>query len=208
LKDLARGIGAVLLFGALALRAQIGLFPMVGQKAPEFPPPGENVSGTTWINSPPLTMAQLRGKVIMIDFWEYTCINCIRTFAENKKWYARYHKYGFEIIGVHDPEFDIAYSVAHVAAAVKRFGLPYPIVVDDWFRIWKSYENNTWPNRFLIDDKGAIRFDIPGEGHDSAFEHEIQRLLRKAHPGLEFPPDYTIPPERDAFSPTCGIPTE
>lgn len=160
-----------------------------------------------WINSPPLTMAKLRGKVVLIDFWEYTCINCIRTFAENKKWYERYHRYGFEIIGVHDPEFDIAAPVEHVAAAVKRFKLPYPIVVDDKYRIWNSYHNDTWPNRFLIDAKGVIRYGRAGEGADAALERAIQSLLQEAHPGLKFPASYTIPQEQDAFASACGVPT-
>ena len=126
--------------------------------------------GTTWIDSQPLTWAELRGKVVMIDFWEYTCINCIRTFAENKKWYERYHKDGFEILGVHDPEFDIAYPLGHVRQAVKRFGLPYPIAVDDEFRIWRSYHNNTWPSRFLVDAQGVVRYHRDGEGGHRAFE--------------------------------------
>ncbi|HLW80005.1 MAG TPA: hypothetical protein VKU44_10450, partial [Terriglobia bacterium] len=140
-------------------------------------------------------------------FWEYTCINCIRTFAVNKKWYERYHKYGFEIVGVHDPEFDVAYSTEHVRAAVKRFGLPYPVVVDDHFKIWNSYHNSTWPNRFLIDAKGFIRFDRAGEGADGAFERAIQGLLVEAHPDLKFPASYTILPDADAFAPSCGVPT-
>jgi thiol-disulfide isomerase/thioredoxin len=172
---------------------------------PEAPIPSS--PATTWINSHPLTMTALRGKVVMIDFWEYTCINCLRTFAQNKKWYERYHKHGFEIIGVHDPEFDIAYPVERVREAVKRFGLPYPVVVDDDRKIWNSYHNSTWPNRFLIDAKGFIRFDRPGEGADSAFEHAIQSLLEEAHPGSEFPASYTIPPEQNALAPNCGVPT-
>ena len=175
--------------------------------APEFPPPGDQISGTTWINSLPLTMRELRGKVVLIDFWEYTCINCIRTFPDNKKWYERYHKYGFTVIGVHDPEFDIAYPVGNVASAVKRFKLPYPIVVDDWFKIWTSYHNHTWPNRFLVDAKGIVRFNRDGEGGDADFERAIQYLLKQAHPGLEFPASYTIPPEKIAFAANCGIPT-
>ena len=170
--------------------------------------PASSASVATWINSSPLTMSGLRGKVVLIDFWEYTCINCIRTFAENKKWYERYRKDGFEIIGVHDPEFDIAYSADNVRAAVKRFGLPYPVVVDGDFRIWKAYNNSTWPNRFLIDGKGFVRFNRPGEGGDSAFEHAIRQLLQEAHPGLEFPADYTIPAEQNAFAASCGTPTE
>ncbi len=176
-------------------------------RAPEFPPPGANVSGTTWINSKPLTMRGLLGKVVLIDFWEYTCINCIRTFATNKLWYRRYHKYGFEIIGVHDPEFDVAYRVSNVRKAVKRFGLPYPIVVDDWFKIWTSYHNSSWPNRFLIDADGYVRYNFDGEGGDAALEHAIRFLLRQAHPNLKFPPSDAVQPERNAYAPGCGVPT-
>jgi hypothetical protein len=170
--------------------------------------PAPPVMMTTWINSSPLTMSRLRGKVVLLDFWEYTCINCIRTFADNKKWYERYHKYGFDLLGVHDPEFDIAYSAENVRAAVKRFGLPYPIVVDSDFKIWTAYHNSTWPNRFLVDAQGFVRFNRPGEGGDSAFEHAIQQLLQEAHPGLKFPADYTIGPGENAFAPSCGVPTE
>jgi len=196
-------------------------------KAPEFPAtsllsdesqvpsstrqiqaPAPSAPSTEWINSSPLTMSGLRGKVVLIDFWEYTCINCIRTFAENKKWYERYHKFVFEIVGVHDPEFDIAYSPENVRVAVKRFGLTYPVVVDGGFQIWKAYNNSTWPNRFLIDAKGFVRFSRPGEGGDSAFEHAIQQLLQEAHTGLRFPAEYTIAPEQNAFAPSCGVPTE
>jgi thiol-disulfide isomerase/thioredoxin len=178
--------------------------PSPGASAPRMAPGPANVQ---WINSPALTMEGLRGKVVLIDFWEYTCINCIRTFDENKKWYERYHKYGFEIVGVHCPEFDIAYHVSNVKDAVKRFGLPYPIVVDDKFLIWRAYHNSTWPNRFLIDAKGYIRYDRSGEGGDSALEHAIQQLLKEGHPGLEIPSSYTIPPEKNAFAPSCGMTT-
>ena len=153
-------------------------------------------------------MGQLRGKVVLIDFWEYTCINCIRTFEQNKKWYERYHKCGFEIIGVHDPEFDIAYHAANVRTAVKRFGLPYPVFVDPNFRLWQAYHNDSWPSRFLVDSKGVVRFHKDGEGGDAAFEHAIQRFLLESHPGLKFPSDYTIGPEPDALAPSCGVPTQ
>lgn len=173
-------------------------------KAPDFPKPGAHVSGTTWIDSSPLTMADLRGKVVLIDFWEYTCINCIRTFAQDKLWYSRYHKDGFEIVGVHDPEFDIAYQIPNVEAAVKRFGLPYPIVADDWFTIWKSFQSNAWPNRFLIDANGVIRYNRVGEGADHSFEEAIRYLLVQAHPGLKFPPDEHVWTEIDDGAPGCG----
>ena len=163
--------------------------------------------GITWINSHPLTMAQLRGNVVMIDFWEPTCINCIRTFPENKKWWERYHQDGFEIIGVEDPEFDIMDSVEHVRDAVKRFQLPYPIAVDDHFQIWNAYKNNSWPNRFLIDAQGTIRYNVVGEGADAEFERAIQELLKQAHPGLAFPAADAVSADVSVAAPACGQPT-
>lgn len=180
--------------------------PQAGSAAPGQPALAS--TGVTWINSRPLTMRQLRGKVVLIDFWEYSCINCIRTFDTNKKWYARYHKYGFQIIGVHAPEFHIAYSVKNVRAAVSRDRLPYPVVVDDHFKIWNLYHSEAWPNRFLVDAHGDVRFQREGEGGDSAFERAIQMLLKEAHPGLTFPASYTIPPPENAFAPGCGIATD
>jgi peroxiredoxin len=209
----------VLLFGTTLLVVVLCVFTAYGQitedvaltplraPAPDFPKPGADVSGTTWMNSQPLTLADLRGKVVLIDFWEYTCINCLRTFEQNKTWYKRYHKDGFEIVGVHDPEFDVAYSVDNVREAVKRFGLPYPIVADHWFTIWKSYENDSWPSRFLIDAKGIVRYHRDGEGADADFERAIRKLLLEAHPGMKFPSDETIAAEEDAFGPSCGNPT-
>jgi thiol-disulfide isomerase/thioredoxin len=196
--------------GARHIASMAGQFELQEEhvRAPEFPKPGDKVSGTTWIDSQPLTWADLRGKVVLIDFWEYTCINCIRTFATNKLWYARYHKDGFEIIGVHAPEFSFAYNVDNVRTAVKRFGLPYPIVVDDWFSIWKSYHNNSWPARYLVDANGFIRYVRIGEGADSALEQAIQQLLKEAHPGLKFTASYKIPPEREDFAPSCGVVTD
>jgi thiol-disulfide isomerase/thioredoxin len=170
-------------------------------------PEMESSSGITWINSRPLTMAELRGKVVMIDFWEPTCINCIRTFPQNKKWWERYHQHGFEIIGVEDPEFDIMDSIEHVRAAVKRFQLPYPIAVDDRFQIWRAYKNDAWPNRFLIDAQGNIRYNVVGEGSDAEFERAIQGLLKEAHPDLDFPAGDAIAATEKAMTPVCGVPT-
>jgi len=141
----------------------------------------------------------------MIDFWEPTCINCIRTFPDNKKWWERYHQYGFEIIGVEDPEFDIMDSIDHVRAAVKRFGLPYPIAVDNRFQIWNAYKNNSWPNRFLIDAQGTIRYNVVGEGSDAEFERAIQGLLKEAHAGFEFPAADKVSAAEN--TPACRDPT-
>jgi len=169
--------------------------------------PSGDLESSRWINSGPLTMDELRGQVVMIDFWEYSCINCIRTFPENRKLYERYHKYGFEIVGVHDYEFDIASHFENVRAAVKRFELPYPIFVDSTFQLWQAYHNHSWPSLFLVDAKGVVRYHKDGEGSEDALERAVQSLLLEAKPGLKFPADYTIAPEPDAFATSCGTPT-
>jgi thiol-disulfide isomerase/thioredoxin len=104
-------------------------------QAPEFP------RGITWLNSPPRTLKQLRGKVVLIDFWEYTCVNCIRTFPYLKEWDRRYRDKGLVIVGVHTPEFDFAKLVPNVRKAVSDFGFKYPIAVDSDYKIWQSYGN-------------------------------------------------------------------
>jgi len=174
---------------------------------PVNPPPSGDLEASQWINSRPLTMEQLRGHVVLIDFWEYSCINCIRVFAENKKLYERYHKYGFAVIGVHDFEFDIASHFENVRTAVKRFELPYPIFVDSTFQLWQAYHNQSWPSAFLVDAQGVVRFHKDGEGSDDALEHAIQSLLVEANPGLKFPADYTVLPQTNAFALSCGTPT-
>jgi thiol-disulfide isomerase/thioredoxin len=158
--------------------------------------------GVAWLNSAPLSMANLRGKVVMIDFWEPTCINCIRTYPVNKEWWDRYRKFGFELIGVEDPEFDIARSLDHVQAAVQRFKLPYPILVDSQSQVWNLYHSQSWPNRFLIDAKGYIRYHVDGEGNDAEFERAIQSLLKEAHPDLTFAARIASDP--DIMAPACG----
>ncbi len=200
---------ALLALAAFLMRAGSQLAGLIElhQPAPEFPPPGLEVSGTVWLNSPPLRLAQLRGHVVLVDFWEYTCINCIRTFPANLEWYRRYHAYGFEIVGVHAPEFEAARDVEHVRAAVQHFGLPYPIVVDNHYVIWKAYGAEGWPARYLIDARGVIRYARTGEGADASFEQAIRELLREAHPDRGLPPPWLKQAEPDSFAPSCGITT-
>lgn len=175
--------------------------PSQGTGIPSDSGPG---GGVTWINSPPLTMKGLRGKVVMIDFWDYTCINCIRTFPENKKLWDRYRQDGFVLIGVDDAEFSSAAPVDRTREAVKRFELPYPIVVDDRFQIWNAYKNSFWPNVFLIDANGYIRFNHPGEGDGDEIEGAIQELLKEANPRITFPASYTVAHDADVSAPGCG----
>jgi peroxiredoxin len=177
--------------------------PSLGGSQPDFPGEADE-GGITWINSKPLSMHGLRGKVVMIDFWDYTCINCIRTFPFNKKIWSRYKADGFVLIGVDDAEFSSATPVERAREAVKRLELPYPIVSDYHYQIWNAYNNQYWPNVFLIDANGDIRFNHPGEGGEDDIERAIQQLLKEAHPGLTFPASYTISADVDSSAPNCG----
>jgi cytochrome c biogenesis protein CcdA/thiol-disulfide isomerase/thioredoxin len=135
------------------------------------------IAGGDWFNSKPLSIAGLRGKVVLIDFWTYSCINCLRTLPHLKAWYAAYHKYGFEIIGVHSPEFAFEHVASNVAAAIKRLGITYPVVQDNNFATWTNYSNEYWPAEYLIDQQGRIRAYSFGEGDYTTMEQNIQQLL-------------------------------
>ncbi len=142
--------------------------------APEF-------AGTQkWFNSTPLTMKGLRGRVVLIDFWTYTCINCIRTQPHLKAWDAKYRKDGLTIIGVHSPEFPFEKSAANVARAVRDDGLKYPVVQDNDLAVWGAYGNQYWPAEYLVDAKGRVRYASFGEGDYGKTEAAIRALLREA----------------------------
>jgi thiol-disulfide isomerase/thioredoxin len=150
-------------------------------RAPEFP------AGMEWLNSLPLTVSELKGRVLLIDFWEYTCVNCIRTLPYLKTWHDRYADKGLTIIGVHTPEFAFAKDLANVRRAVKEFGLKYPIVNDRDYQIWNRYGNRYWPAKYLFDASSRLRHYHFGEGSYGDTEQEIQRLLREINPALELP---------------------
>ncbi len=139
--------------------------------APEFP------QKLTWLNSDPLTMKSLRGSVVLIDFWTYSCVNCIRTFPHLRDWHKRYADKGLTIIGVHTPEFDFEHDEKNVTRAVKEFKLKHPIVLDPDYKIWNLYANRWWPRHFLINKDGAIVYDHVGEGGYADTEMAIQRAL-------------------------------
>jgi thiol-disulfide isomerase/thioredoxin len=152
-----------------------------GPRAPEFP------AGLKWLNSPPLTVSGLKGKVLLVDFWEYTCVNCIRTLPYLKAWNERYANRGLVIVGVHTPEFAFAKEEANVARAVKEFGLKYPIVNDRDYAVWNRYDNRYWPAKYLFDTKGVLRYTHFGEGGYGDTEQQIQNLLREAKPAAALP---------------------
>jgi cytochrome c biogenesis protein CcdA/thiol-disulfide isomerase/thioredoxin len=130
-----------------------------------------------WINSKPLTIAQLRGKVVLIDFWTYSCINCLRTLPHLEAWNATYRKQGLVIIGVHTPEFAFEHVASNVRAAVKRLGVTYPVVQDNRFKTWDNYSNQYWPAEYLIDKTGHVRHTHFGEGQYGETEQLIRQLL-------------------------------
>ena len=131
----------------------------------------------TWLNSPPLTMAQLKGKVVVVDFWTYSCINCLRSLPYVKAWAAQYADQGLVVIGVHTPEFAFEKEEANVAKAVKDLGVTYPVAVDSNWTIWKAYKNNYWPAHYFIDANGHIRHEHFGEGEYDQSEMVIRKLL-------------------------------
>jgi cytochrome c biogenesis protein CcdA/thiol-disulfide isomerase/thioredoxin len=132
---------------------------------------------SSWINTQPLSLNQLRGKVILLDFWTYSCINCIRTLPHVKKWYSDYKDYGFEIIGVHTPEFAFEKNVDHVHKAVEKFCLTYPIALDNNYATWQAYDNHYWPAHYLINQQGTIVYHHFGEGNYQETENHIRHLL-------------------------------
>ena len=139
--------------------------------APEF------IVGGKWFNSKPLTVKELRGKVVLVDFWTYTCINCIRTLPYIEAWHEKYKDKGLVVVGVHTPEFEFEKDPKNVEAAIKDFGLTYPIMQDNNYATWEAYNNRYWPAKYLIDRDGKIYYTHFGEGAYDQTEKAIQTLL-------------------------------
>lgn len=135
---------------------------------------------TKWLNSKPLTLEELRGKVVLVDFWTYTCINCVRTLPYVTSWYEKYKDKGFVVIGVHTPEFAFEKKSENVLTAMKDFHINYPVVQDNDYNIWNSYQNQYWPAEYLIDAQGNLRDTHFGEGNYAESEKKIQALLKEA----------------------------
>jgi cytochrome c biogenesis protein CcdA/thiol-disulfide isomerase/thioredoxin len=138
---------------------------------------------TAWINSAPLTLESLRGKVVLVDFWTYSCINCLRTLPYIKAWNEKYKASGLVIIGVHTPEFPFEKDEANVRKAVKDLGIVYPVPMDNDYKIWRSFNNEYWPADYFIDATGKIRFHHFGEGAYEESEQWIRTLLKEANQG-------------------------
>jgi cytochrome c biogenesis protein CcdA/thiol-disulfide isomerase/thioredoxin len=153
--------------------------------APSLHPDG------AWINTKPFTLEHQRGKVVLIDFWTYSCINCLRTLPHLKAWNAAYRKKGLVIVGVHTPEFAFEHVASNVRAAVKRLGITYPVVQDNRFKTWDNYANQYWPAEYLIDKTGHVRHTHFGEGEYDKTEALIRQLLGTRGPKAQAEADTT-----------------
>jgi cytochrome c biogenesis protein CcdA/thiol-disulfide isomerase/thioredoxin len=139
------------------------------------------LSGATqWLNSPPLTAQSLRGKVVLVDFWTYSCINCLRTLPHVEAWARKYRDAGLVVIGVHAPEFAFERNVDNVARAVRQLGVTYPVAIDNDYAIWRAFGNEYWPADYFVDAQGRIRHHQFGEGDYAGSERVIQQLLTQA----------------------------
>ncbi len=133
-----------------------------------------------WLNSPPLTAAQLRGKVVVIDFWTYSCVNCLRTLPYVRAWYDKYKDQGLVVIGVHAPEFAFEKDIDNVKRAVKDLHVDYPVAIDNDYAIWRAFDNQYWPAHYFVDAQGRIRHHHFGEGEYAESEEIIKQLLAEA----------------------------
>ncbi|HVV77318.1 MAG TPA: cytochrome c biogenesis protein CcdA [Mycobacteriales bacterium] len=164
---------------------------------PDYGPAPDFAAVTRWLNTPggaAVRLPQLRGKVVLIDFWTYSCINCLRSLPHVESWYSRYHPDGFEVVGVHTPEFDFEHVASNVESAVERLKIRYPVAMDNVYGTWNAWGNDSWPAEYLIDAKGDVRYASIGEGDYGQTEAAIRALLTAA--GHHSLPSTTAVPDR------------
>jgi thiol-disulfide isomerase/thioredoxin len=163
-----------------------------------------DLDGAAWLNSPPLSRQSLRGKVVLVNFWTYTCINSLRPLPYVKTWAAKYKDAGLVVIGVHTPEFSFEHEPMNVENAVRTLHITFPVAIDSKTRIWQSFNNQAWPAQYLVDARGRIRYHHFGEGDYGEIERVIQELLKEngaaglvsgttsvSGVGIEAAPDWT-----------------
>jgi thiol-disulfide isomerase/thioredoxin len=144
---------------------------------PDFGPAPEFTGIERWLNSEQLTLARLRGRVVLVDFWTYACINCIRTLPHVNRWAEQYTPQGLTVVGVHTPEFPFERTTSNVEVAMRRHGVKHPVAQDNRYGTWKAYGNQYWPAAYLIDAQGRIRYKHFGEGEYDRTEAVIRALL-------------------------------
>jgi thiol-disulfide isomerase/thioredoxin len=136
-----------------------------------------------WLNSGPLSIQDLAGKVVLVDFWTYSCVNCVNTLPHVVRWYEKYKDQGFVVVGVHTPEFAFEKSTPNVEAAIQRFGIRYPVAQDNRFATWKAWHNQFWPAFYLVDKSGRVVRQHFGEGEYDQMEQAIKTLLAQPAKG-------------------------
>ena len=167
-----------------------------------------------WLNTPggqPVSLASLKGKVVLVDFWAYSCINCQRELPHVEAWDKAYASDGLEVVGVHTPEYAFEHVPSNVAAGVRRLSLTFPVALDNSYGTWNAYDNQSWPASYLIDASGQIRHVSIGEGDYSGEEQLIRQLLSAAHPGIALPRATDVPdttPEDTAQTPETYLGAE
>jgi len=171
-----RAVLALVFFGVIAGSCPVG----AAGKLPAF-------KVERWVNSPPLTAEGLRGKVLLLDVWEYTCINWIRTLPYVKAWHRDYAALGLVVIGLHAPEFEFGKRADNIDRGIRDHGLTYPIALDNDFETWRALGNTAWPAKYLFDGQGRLVKRWVGEGHYDEIEEEIRLQLIAAHPGTQLP---------------------
>jgi thiol-disulfide isomerase/thioredoxin len=149
--------------------------------------PAAEFAGLEWVNADPIRLADLRGRVVLVHFWDQACVNCLRTMSYVKVWHGRYGDKGLAIIGIHAPEFEFGRSVANVRRSVEELGLEFPVALDNDFATWYAYSNRFWPASYLIDREGFLSDYGFGEGGYQEMEASIQALLREGNPHLVMP---------------------
>ena len=152
---------------------------------------------TGWLNSEPLSTEGLRGNVVLIDFWTYTCINWLRTVSYVRAWAEKYENHGLVVIGVHTPEFPFERDIDNVREAVKQMAVDYPVALDSKYEVWRAFSNQYWPAAYIADAEGRIRHHRFGEGGYEEIERVVQRLLRDS--GRDGVPDDVVPDAGDGF---------
>ena len=169
---------------AVVLTSPVACRPAAEPQMQTVTAPFSSLSGATgWINSGPLTQADLKGKVVLVDFWTYSCINCLRSLPYMRAWADKYKDAGLVVIGVHSPEFGFEAELPKVERAVRRFGVTYPVALDGNHAIWNAFHNEYWPAHYFIDAQGRIRHTHFGEGNYDRSEQWIRELLAERNSG-------------------------
>jgi thiol-disulfide isomerase/thioredoxin len=171
----ALGVGLATAWPGVSAIARAGdQAPSAAATAPEF------TGITHWFNSQPLRMQELRGKVVLVEFWTNECINCLHVLPHTKELYDKYAKDGLVVVGVHTPEYDEERDPASVKAAIKRFGIDWPVAVDNENATWNAWNNQFWPALYLIDQQGHVVYQHFGEGNYATTEAKVRQLLGKS----------------------------